>query len=109
MGLHIAAVNVGSKNIGKVLEEKYPQVFKGVGKLKGRAVQLHVDPKAKPIAQPIRRPSFSLRSKVEENITKLVDSEIVEPLQGLNPVVAVPKPGGDIRLRINVRRAKEVI
>ena len=52
-------------------------------------------------------------SKVEEKIKELVDLDITEPLQGptpwVNPVVVVPKPGGDIRLCIDMRRAKEAI
>jgi len=55
MGVHVAVVNTGSKNIGEVLQDKYPQVFKGIGKLKGLNVQLHNDPDVKPVAQPIRR------------------------------------------------------
>ena len=54
-----------------------------------------------------------MRSKVEEKIKELVDLDITEPLQGptpwVNPVVVVPKPGGDIRLCIDMRRAKEAI
>ena len=97
MGVHVAAVNTGSKNIGEVLQDKYPQVFKGIGRLKGRTVQLHIDPDVKPVAQVIRRTPFSLRSKVEEKIKELVDLDIIEPVQGptpwVNPVVVVPKPG----------------
>ena len=55
MGVHVAAVNTGSKNIGEVLQDKYPQVFKGIGKLKGLTVQLYNDPDVKPVAQLIRR------------------------------------------------------
>ena len=113
MGVHVAAVNTGSKNIGEVLQDKYPQVFKGIGKLKGRTVQLHIDPDVKPVAQVIRRTPFSLRSKVEEKIKELVDLDIIEPVQGptpwVNPVVVVPKPGRDIRLCIDMRRANEAI
>ena len=71
MGVHVAAVNTGSKNIGEVLQDKYPQVFKGIGKLKGLTVQLHNDPDVKPVAQPIHRTPFSLRSKVEEKLRNL--------------------------------------
>ena len=61
IGIDIAAVNIDSK---KFLQEKYPEVFSGVGKLKDRAVQLHIDPNVRPVAQPIRRTPFSLRLKV---------------------------------------------
>jgi len=68
IGVHITVVNTGSKNIGEVLQDKYQQVFKGIGKLKGRTVQLHIDPDVKPVAQPIHKTPSSLSSKVEENI-----------------------------------------
>ena len=33
-GVDIATVNTSSQTIGKVLQEKYPEVFSGIGKLK---------------------------------------------------------------------------
>ena len=88
-------------------------MFSGVGKLKDRTVQLHIDPNVKPVAQPIRRTPFSLRSKVEEKVKELIDLDIIEPAAGptpwVNPVVVVPKSQGDIRLCIDMRRANEAI
>ena len=120
IGIDIAAVNTGRQNIGEALQdigealqEKYPEVFSGVGKLKDRAVQLHIDPNVKPVAQPIRRTPFSLRSKVEEKTQELISVDIIEPADGptpwVNPVVVVPKAGGDIRLCIDMRRANKAI
>ena len=113
IGIDVAAVNTSLQTIGEVLQEKYPEVFSGVGKLKDRAVQLHIDPNTKPIAQPIRRTPFSLRSKVEEKIQELINLDIIEPATGptpwVNPVVVVPKSEGDIRLCIDMRRANEAI
>ena len=54
----VAAVSTGPKIIGELLQQKYPQVFKGVGKLKDRTVQLHIDTDVRSIAQPIRRTPF---------------------------------------------------
>ena len=113
IGIDIAAVGTSSQTIGEALQEKYPEVFSGVGKLKDRTVQLHIDPNVKPVAQPIRRTLFSLRSKVEEKVKELIDLEIREPAAGptpwVNPVVVVPKSQGDIRLCIDMRRANEAI
>ena len=82
IGIELAAVYASSKNIGEILQEKHPEVFNGFGKLKGRAVKLHIDSNLKPVAQPIRRTPFSLRSKVEAKIQELVDLDIIEPAQG---------------------------
>ena len=65
IGIDIAAVNTSSQTIGEVLQQKYPEVSSGVVELKDQAVQLHIDPNVKPVAQLIRRTPFSLRSKVE--------------------------------------------
>ena len=93
IGIEVTAVYASSKNIGEILQAKHPEVFNGFGKLKGRAVKLHIDPNVKPVAQP-----FSLRSKVEAKIQELVDVDIIEPARGpttwVNTVVVVPKSGG---------------
>ena len=98
IGLKVAAVYASSKNIGEILQKKFPEVFNGFGKLKGRAVKLHTDPNVTPVAQPLRRTPFSLRLKVEAKIQELIDLDIIEPAQGptpwVNPVVVVPKSGG---------------
>ena len=98
MGVDVAALSTGLKIIGELLQKKYPQVFNGVGKLKDRTVQLHIDTDVRPIAQPIRKTPFSLRSKVENKIKELVDLDIIKPVEGptpwVNPVVVVPKSGG---------------
>ena len=113
IGIGIAAVSADPKTIGGILQQKYPNVFSGVGKLKDRAVQLHIDPNVTPVAQPMRRTPFSMRSKLEEKIKELIELDIIEPAQGptpwVNPIVVVPKSGGDIRLCIDTRRANEAI
>lgn len=107
IGIDIAAVSEAQ------LQSQYPEVFSGVGKLKSRQVALHIDPKVKPVAQPLRRIPFNLRDKVEDKIKELLDKDIIEPVEGptpwVNPVVIVPKTGGDIRLCIDMRRANEAI
>ena len=50
IGIGIAAVSADPKTIGGILQQKYPNVFSGVGKLKDRAVQLHIDPNVTPVA-----------------------------------------------------------
>ena len=43
IGIGIAAVTADPKTTGGILQQKYPDVFSSIGKLKDRAVQLHVD------------------------------------------------------------------
>ena len=76
IGIGIAAVSADPKTIGGMLQQKYPNVFSGVGKLKDRAVQLHIDPNVTPVAQPMRRTPSSIRSKLEEKIKELIELDI---------------------------------
>jgi hypothetical protein len=76
-----------------------------MGKLNTKQVDLHIDPVSpniKPVAQPLRRTPFHLRSKVEKRINKLIEANIIEPVDvptpWVNPVVIVPKSNDEIRL-----------
>ena len=113
IGIGIAAVSADPKTIGGILQQNYPNVFSGIGKLKDQEVQLHIYLKVKPVAKPMWRTLFSMRSKLEEKIKEIIELDITEPALGLtpwvNPVVVVPKSGGDIRLCIDMRRANEAI
>ena len=97
-----------------VVKAQYPECFRGVGKLKGVQVKLHIDPSCEPVAQPVRRLPFSYRSKVESALSKLVDEDIIEPVHGVastwvSPLVIVPKAGDDVRLCVDMRRANTAI
>ena len=67
----------------------------------------------KPVAQPIRRTPFSLRSKLEEKIQELINLDKIEPATGstpwVNPVVVVSKSEGDIEGCIDMRRAITIL
>lgn len=107
-----------SKNCNADLETfvkaKYPECFTGIGKLKNVQIKLHIDPKCEPVAQPVRRLPFSYRDKVERALSKLVDEDIIEPVQGIastwvSPLVVVPKEGDEVRLCVDMRRANTAI
>ena len=74
----------------------------------------HVDKTVQPIAQPVRRLPFGLREKVEKKLDELLEKEIIEevsnaPTTWLSLLVVVPKPDGDIRIYVDMRRANEAI
>ena len=54
-----------------------------------------------------------MRPKLEEKIKEHIELDITEPAQEpkpwVNPIVVVPKSGGDIHLCIDMRRANEAI
>ena len=78
------------------LFEKYPKVFKGIGKLKDTQIELHIDPNVQPVTQQHRRIQFHIRQQVEEELQLLEDLDIIEQIDGLthwvSPIVVAPKP-----------------
>ena len=54
-----------------------------------------------------------MRKKVEHELQELVDYDIIEVVNGptpwVSPVVIIPKPSGDIRLCVDMRKANKVI
>jgi hypothetical protein len=119
------AIELGILHIGPVhhvesqckvpsdIMKKYSSVFQGVGKLKDRQIQLHVDQSVPPVAQPLRRTPFQLKRKVEQKVKELIDMDIIEPVKSatpwVSPVVIVPKANNDIRICVDMRRANEAI
>lgn len=102
------------ENLEAEVKAKFPECFKGIGKLKDCQIKLHVDPTCEPIAQPVRRVPFGLRDKVSELLDKLVAQDIIEPVEGVgstwvNPVVIVPKRNGDVRMCLDMRQANKAI
>ena len=97
----------------ETLLRDFPECFKGVGKLKGFQAKLHIDESVKPVAQKLRPPPYGLRDKIEQKLKELVDCDVIEPVEGptpwVSPVVVVPKPSGDIRLCVDMRKANEAI
>ena len=113
LGVLKVGLNINSVTSKETILEKHKEVFEGVGKLSNYQVTLHVDPSVSPVAQPVRRIPFSLRDKVQSKVEELVKMDIIEPVEGstpwVSPVVVVPKPNGDIRLCVDMRRANEAI
>ncbi len=97
----------------QTLQQKYPEVFNGVGKLNTNQITLHIDPSVRPVAQLLRRIPFNLRRAVERKIKELMDMDIIEPVSGptpwVNPVVIVPKSNSEIRLCLDMRQANRAI
>ena len=95
------------------LKAKFAGVFSGVGRLKNYQLKLHIDPQVTPVVQKMRRIPFSLKDKVTAKVNELLENDIIERVEGpttwISPVVVAPKPSGDIRLCVDMRRANEAI
>jgi len=87
----------------QTLQQQFPEVSSGIGKLKSKQVTLHVDPKVKLVAQPLRQTPVNVQEKVEKKIQELLDHDIIEvdrPMPWVNPVVkkakSVYEPSGPL-------------
>lgn len=83
----------------------HPELFGGIGNLKGVEVKLHINPSASSVAQPARRIPFHLRKKVEQELHKLEQQDIIEKVEGptpwVSPLVVIPKKNGDVRICVH--------
>ena len=92
---------------------QYPNLFKGIGNLKGVEVKLHIDKEVPPVAQQARRIPFHLRKQVEQELQHLETQGIIEDVEGptpwVSPLVIIPKKNGEVRLCIDMRMANRAI
>lgn len=109
IGANVAVVN----DVKSMIQQKYPKLFCGVGKLNTKQISLHIDSTVTPVAQPLRRVPFHLREAVEEKINEMLRMDIIEKVNGatpwVNPVVIVPKAKGEIRMCLDMRQANTAI
>ena len=94
-------------------QHKFPEVFTGLGKIKNRQIKLKINPEVKPVVQPVRRPPFGLRKKVEMKINQLLEADIIEkveePSEWVSPIVVVPKSNEEVRVCVDMRRVNEAV
>ena len=94
---------------------KYPKLFEGIGKYKGATIKLHINESIRPVAERHRRTPFHLRNKVERELNKPLEQEIIEriedtPTPWVSPIVTPPKNNSDeIRLCVDMRNANTAI
>ena len=112
-GVHVSSVMTEGSDTD--IREGYADILTGVGKLKDYQLKLHLNKDVKPVAQPVRRLPFGLREKVDKKLDELLSKDIIEevprntPTEWVSPLVVVPKPDGDIRVCVDMRKANEAI
>ena len=115
LGLVKVANTVQSKEtITSNLLKENADLFRGIGKMKGEKVDLHVEPVITPVAQARRGILFSVRPKLEAELEILEADDIIErvekPTSWVSPVVITPKrSSNEIRLNVNMREANKAI
>ncbi|XP_061176120.1 uncharacterized protein K02A2.6-like [Saccostrea echinata] len=94
---------------------KFADRFEGIRKMEDFQVKLHIDETVKPVAQPHRRIPFHRRKKLELELKKLEEMDIIEKVDGptpwVSPILVAPKPKNpdQVRVCIDMRRANEAI
>ena len=96
------------------VKEKFPNLFKGLGKLDGPDYVIKLKPDAKPhaISTP-RRVPVPLLSKVKEELSRMEQMEIIskvdEPTEWCAGMVVVPKANGKVRICVDLAKLNESI
>ena len=107
-----AKSEISSRKVDNLVKQN-SVLFQGIGKLKDRENKLHIDENIQPVAQPHRRIPFYLREKVENELDRLEQLDIIEKVDGpadwVSPVIIAPKKNGDIRICVDMRKANEAI
>ncbi|XP_053385661.1 uncharacterized protein K02A2.6-like [Mercenaria mercenaria] len=99
----------------KELCEKYSRLFNGLGKLKDVEVKFHVDESVVPSTQPPRRVPFHVREKVEKELQRLEDLDVIEKDDGPTPwvsnlvITSKPHAPEEIRMCVDMRHANKAI
>ena len=97
------------------LTKEFPELFTGLGLLKGTSVKLHIDKDVQPVTQPYRRTPFHVRKHVEEQIEKDLNQGVTEKATGPTPwasqIVVVPKPKQPkkVRVCVDMRAANKAV
>ena len=102
--IHITNTITTSPSTAAELVHKYDHLFHGISKIKDHAVKLYIDKSISPVAQPHRHIPFHQRKKVEDELQRQQDLDIIEEVDGptpwVSPIVVVPKPKNPEKIRI---------
>nr|XP_006822924.1 PREDICTED: uncharacterized protein K02A2.6-like [Saccoglossus kowalevskii] len=97
--------------VGKIVND-FMNRLEGIGKMKHVKAKLHIDKSVKPVAQQHRRVPFHVRDKVEKELQKLEELDIIEKAVGatpwVSPIVVVPKKE-NIRICVDMRAPNTAI
>ena len=112
--LHINNVSTKDAALDNIIA-KHKSVFNGLGKLKGTTVKLDIDKTVTPKALPQRRIPYHIRDKVKSALTELEKQDVIERVPDdqatpwVQPIVAVPKKDGNVRICVDMRFPNEAI
>nr|CAH7764201.1 unnamed protein product [Callosobruchus chinensis] len=108
------AIKLGVLQIGlNILEIKEESSKTPFPKMKGISIDIPIDNNVLPVIQPLRRILVPLEEKVDKQLNKLLQSDIIEPVDGhsewISPIVPILKSDGEVRICVDMRRANRAI
>ena len=111
----LKSVDTSNMSVDEIIQS-YDDRFIGLGKLSDAKCKLHADDNIQPVTQPHRRIPFPVRKKVETELDRLKNLDVIEevsntPTPWISPIRVVPKPKrpGEIRLCIDMRAPNRAI
>ena len=110
-------INKETKNKEKLqsILLKYPNNFKGLGKLKDYEVKLHVNPEIKPINVPSHSFPYHLQERAQKVIDKMIEDGVIEEhphdeaAPWISNAVLAPKDDGSVRVTLDARNLNKAI
>ncbi|XP_039204570.1 uncharacterized protein K02A2.6-like, partial [Crotalus tigris] len=102
LGIHVTGLNsLQTLDLQEVCKELADVFSPQLGTFKGPPVSLKLDPTVTPIRIKARRVPFTLKSKIDTELDKLIQQGILEPVDSSpweTPIVTPLKAKGDIRI-----------
>lgn len=88
------------------LKQQYPEQFQGIGKFK-KEYQLRLVENAKPVLHAPRKAPIQLREKIQEELKRMVDLDVIrpvnEPTDWVSSITYVTKADGSLRICLDPR------
>jgi len=76
----VKTLNTDAEQLTSVLSKYYADRFKGLGKLKEVKVNIHTNENIQPVAQKARRLPITVQKQVDEELDKLLELGVIEPV-----------------------------
>ena len=94
-----------SKRKENLLKGRHPNVFTGIGKLKGHAQKIHINTNIPPVPQTNRHVAFHLSKQLDIWLDKYLHQDIIEPVSDdstdwVSALVLAPKPRNPYEIRV---------
>ena len=97
----------------KVIIDKHPDIFTGVGTFPDYTSKYYIDEKIPPVACPNRPPPYHLQPLLDKEMDNLEQEGIVEDHEGPAPwisnLVLAPRDDGGIRVTVDMREPNKAI